>query len=111
MGILRVTGIKGEFTSPPPAVNYIHTNVANDLVVLTFGFVDSSSLSVKEGEEQTPIDVQAQAFERIAVPRSAFAGWLGQVARLISGLPDRETFGWDEFSKVVTEANSAPAKK
>jgi hypothetical protein len=41
---------------------------------------------------------------------SDVSAWLGQAVALISGLGDRETFGWNEVSRIVNEVNAKQAK-
>lgn len=108
MAIFQVSKVKAEFPSPPRIANFVNTAVANDLMVLTFAFVDPSQFPTVGPDDV--IQLEAKGFEQVALPRSAFAGWLAQVVTLVSGLGDRETLGWNEITKVVTEANAKSAK-
>jgi hypothetical protein len=111
MPIFQVNKVKAGFTAPPRVSNFVSTNLANDLMVLTFAFIDPSKFSAPPGTpDNATIEIEADAFEQLALPRSAFAGWLTQAIRLVSGLGDRDTFGWSEIVRVVSESTGSSTK-
>ena len=108
MPVIQVSGVVSDFQSPPRVANFVQTTVANDLMVLTFAFIDPSKVPNAGGSDT--VTVEAKAFDQIAIPRSAFAGWLAQAVAMISGLPDRTSLGWDEIAKVVADAAAKNVK-
>lgn len=74
----------------------------NELVILTFGYFHPGQLKPPAAEEQ-PTTAEVTPFAQIAMPRSVFGPWLQSVVSILKGLPDRESFGWNEIERMFKD--------
>ncbi len=93
--------LRNELKSPATFSNAMAINTLNESLVFSFGYFDPTQL---KQQPDGSFKILAPVFAQIAVPRTSFAPWLVQALKLISALPDRDTFGWSEVAKLVASA-------
>ncbi len=93
--------LKNELKAPASFANAMALNTINESLVFTFGYFDPTAL---KRETDGSLKATAPVFAQIAVPRTSFAPWLVQAMTLIRDMPDRDTFGWAEVVKLISES-------